>query len=455
MSLKVQPKDLAEAKSLLATLVEMQGVSFPESPQYSLETLTKLAHVVGEKFQELSFQVSYFPKKGIGPYVLAERHEKADLPTLLFYMHYDVQPVDLAQWATNPFRLEEKDSRLYGRGASDDQGGIVAVWTALKVHLAAKKEFGFNLKVLIEGDEEYGATDIGDFIKERKQELQADALIVMDGMNSDINTGTLQLSTRGIVTLHLKVEALKQPTHSGIGCIAPDPIQYLASLISSLSNPLLVKGFMEGATPYTAKEREFLQKSSIAHAQYAKDAGMLNGTKLRGDPTHTVFEQVALAPSITVLHMQSGKANGPNVVQPSAECSIQARILPGQDPAQVQKSLQDYLEKVDNPTACQLSISPLGLPAKGWKGRTEGPIFQKYMDAISANFPRSALMPTGGTLPLLSEFQEQYPRMEILVPGVEDPDTSAHSHNESQDLQLWERVMNTLLNFFDRIAMPK
>ena len=153
--------------------------------------------------------------------------------------------------------------------------------------------------------------------------------------------------------------------------------------------------------------------------------------------------------------MQSGKVIGPNVVQPSAECSIQARILPGQDPAKVQKSLQDYLEKVDNPTACQLSISPLGLPAKGWKGRTEGPIFQKYMDAISANFPRSALMPTGGTLPLLSEFQEQYPRMEILVPGVEDPDTSAHSHNESQDLQLWERVMNTLLNFFDRIAMPK
>ena len=433
----------------LGELVAIPSVSNPNSPDYKTEHLEKAANFAGSNLIDLGFEVRYVRINNSVPYVIAQRMINKNLPTLTLYAHYDVQPVDREKWeGMDPFVIKERDGRLYGRGSSDDKGAIVAYFAALRVYKEANVPFPVNVKILFEGEEEYGSANMTALLNQEAKNLSAHALIVLDGLNRDSQTGTLTSSTRGIVNIKLKVNALEKPVHSGIGCLAPDPAQGLAQLIVSLKNPREIPGFMDGHQPLNPAEIDLLTKSSQTPESYGKDIGIVPGAVLRGDPQVAIYPRVVDQPSISIVNMTCGLPDGGNSIQDSAKCTVGIRVLPGQNPDKVAEAVMKHLSLEADKN--QLPIE-LNKPEKGgyaWKANLTGPFSQAYLKAFEENFPQNAVMPCGGAIPMLREFQQILPNTEIVVPGVEDNKTSAHSHLESQDIPLLRNMVNTLITFF-------
>jgi acetylornithine deacetylase/succinyl-diaminopimelate desuccinylase-like protein len=445
--LRVNDAQFNAAVETLGRFVAIPSVSNTGSPDYNAQHLEDGANFVADQLLALGFTVRTVSVNQSPLFVLAERITQATKPTILMYGHYDVQPVDRSHWNTDPFVMVERDDRLYGRGASDDKAGIVVITSALKVLIDAAKDSAYNLKVLFEGEEEFGSNNMGALLAQEAKNLAADALIVLDGGNKDIDTGTIENSTRGVLTMALKVQALTQPTHSGVGCLAPDPAQALAGLIHSLRDPRAIPHFMDGVVPANEAEIRLLNAGSQTEAAYRTEHGVVAGARLRGNPNESIYLRILQEPSISVLNMTCGQPNGGNSIQSSAECTVGFRLTAGQDPARVEQVVRAHLESQPVMYNLPFTFMRAGLSASAWKTDASRPYATKYLQAMGQSYPRTAVMPTGGTIPLFQDFQTAFPRMEMFIVGVEDPATAAHSHNESQSTVVFRRAIDSLVAF--------
>ncbi len=450
MSLTISPDQFQKAYQQLAEFVAINSVSNRGSLDYNPNTLKEAAVYISERLEECGCNVSTisYGTPDTPPVVLAELAAKtnATAKTIIIYGHYDVPPVEEGKWNTDPFTLTQKEGRYYGRGASDGKGGLIAITTALQTLKSFNKQPKYNLIILLEGQEEYGSLYTITLLRDQATRSHAAALIVFDGGNKDVNTGTLEISTRGVLTMHLEVKALQNPTPSGVGCLAPDPAQTLAKLIVSLENPRQIVGFMEDCTPPSQERLTSLALSSVTTEKYAKEHRLLSGVVLRGDPATSVYERIENEPSISIVNMTCGSPDGGYSIQDRAQCTIGIRLTSGQDPARIEEVVKRHLLRQPNPFKLPIDLYRKGLSAKAWSGQL-GPISKEYLTALGQTFPKTATMPTGGTLPLFADFQKVFPEMEMLIVGIEDPDTCAHSHNESQSQIVFERAANAFLKF--------
>lgn len=270
----------------------------------------------------------------------------------------------------------------------------------------------------------------------------------LNGGNKDIDTGTIENSTRGVLTMALKVDALVKPTHSGVGCLAPGPAQALAGLTSSLRDPRAISGFMGDCILATLQEIELINRSSISNDEYKKEHGVIEKAELRGDPQHSIYRQILEEPSIRIINMTCGKPDGGNSIQDSAECTIGVRLTAGQDPDKVEAVLRKHLESQKVLWDLPFTFKRAGLSAKAWKTDPSLPFASRFLSAMEKIYPKTAIMPTGETIPLFDDFQEYFPTLEMFIAGVEDPLTAAHSHNESQDKGVFRNAIDSLLAFF-------
>lgn len=446
----ISDKQFDVAVSQLSEFVAIPTVSDPNSPDHNMDSMVKAASFARDKLSELGFEVRCPRIDGSAPYVLAQRISHPDKPTVLLYAHYDVQPVDRDHWKSDPFKLEVRDGRLYGRGASDDKGGVIAILAALNVYQEKGRELPVNVKILFEGEEEYNSTHMKSLLEQEAERLSAHALVVLDGMNRSVQTGSLSSSTRGLINLEVRVDALQQSIHSGLACLAPDPAQALSGLIYSLRDPRQIPGFMDGRLPLGEEERKLLREGSIDAKTYAKEVGALGGeTTLRGDPSYSIYERIATeTPCISVINMNSGQPNGGNSIQESARCTLNIRVLPGQDPDRVGQSVIKYLQSQTILFNLRATIQKLE-GSFAWKADLSSPFSKKYLEALGQHFPEVCALPCGGTLPLFRVFENAFPKMEMLLPGVEDPHTAAHSHNESQDSSVLRNSINSLISFLN------
>jgi acetylornithine deacetylase/succinyl-diaminopimelate desuccinylase-like protein len=443
-----------QAISDLGKFVAIPSVSHPESPDYKKENLIQAAEFASSKLTHLGFKVSHVSIDGSAPFVIAERIHDVALPTLLLYAHYDVQPVDRDKWSSDPFKLEERKGRLYGRGSSDDKAGIIAITTAIEACLEAKIKIP-NIRILFEGEEEYGSSHMSALLKQEAERLHAHALVVLDGLNRDPETGTLTSSTRGIVNIDVEVKALEKPVHSGVGCIVPDPIQDLVRLTHSVLEPKNIPGFMDGCEQLSETERSLLRESSISAETYAKDMGMKLNAQLRGNPNESVYERIRTEPSLSILNFNSGKPNGGNSIQDQASCTLSIRVLPGQDPDKVAEAVIQHLSSQKLASGFEVKITQVEKGARAWTADLSTPFSKIYFEALKENFPKVASMPTGGALPLLHDFKEIFPDLEMIVAAVEDNQTNAHSHDESQDIAVFKNAIQSLIVFLERVGKQK
>ncbi|OBI00418.1 dipeptidase [Mycobacterium sp. E2733] len=364
------------------------------------------------------------------PAVIARYPAPPGAPTVLLYAHHDVQPEgDAGQWVSPPFEPTERGGRLYGRGSADDKAGIAT-------HLAAFRAHGgqppVGVTVFVEGEEESGSPSLGRLLAAHRDALAADVIVIADSDNWSTDVPALTVSLRGLVDCMVEVATLDHGLHSGLwGGVVPDALSVLVRLLASLHDDdgnVAVAGLHES----TAAAVDYPPERVRA------DSGLLDGVSEIG--SGSVPQRLWAKPAITVIGIDTtpiGKAS--NTLIPRARAKISMRVAPGGDAGAHLDALTAHLQQ-HAPWGARVTVTrgDIGEP---YAVDASGPVYDAARAAFRQAWGTEPIdMGMGGSIPFIAEFADAFPQAKILVTGVEDPGTQAHSVNESLHLGVLERA---------------
>ncbi|MCL1801606.1 MAG: M20/M25/M40 family metallo-hydrolase, partial [Promicromonosporaceae bacterium] len=398
------------------------------------EALERSAERVADLFRELGFtgiEIRSAPLPGGNdhsrgaPAVVARKSAAPGLPTVMLYAHHDVQPAGTG-WNTDPFTPTEIGTRLYGRGAADDKAGIIAHLGAIKALTTLGLMPDVGIVLFIEGEEEIGSPSFSNFLSENRDLLAADVIVIPDSSNWKVGVPALTTSLRGLVDGTVTVSVLDHAVHSGFfGGPILDANVVLARLIASLHDDagnVAVAGLYSAPEPKVEYAEADLRKDSSIHGQMAlAGSGSLAG-------------RLWTKPALAVIGIDTTSiADSANVLRPTASAKLSLRIPPGQDPKAAAQALEAHLlanAPFDAKVMWELNEAgnPFQAPADSWAMRAARQAFTEAWGVEPVDIG------VGGSIPFIALLKEVYPNAEILVTGVEDPDSRAHGANESVHL---------------------
>jgi acetylornithine deacetylase/succinyl-diaminopimelate desuccinylase-like protein len=363
--------------------------------------------------------------------VVARRPAPAGAPTVLLYAHHDVQPTGSpAEWATSPFEPTQVGDRLFGRGVADDKAGIVAHLGAIR---ALGDRLGVGVTVFVEGEEEVGSPTFVEFLHEHRELLAADVIVVADSANWAVGVPALTTSLRGLVDCVVEVSALEHAIHSGFfGGPVLDAPTLLARLIATLHDDegsVAVAGLTIAPDPAVDYDEAALRS----------DASVLPGVRLAG--TGPLTARLWSRPAISVIGMDvRSVAEASNTIAASARAKLSLRIAPGQDPAEAAAALRTHLEH-HAPFGARVTVTD-GERGQAFAATGDTAAMRAARKAFADAWGTEAVdIGVGGSIPFVADLLTVFPEAEILVTGVEDPDSRAHGANESVHLGELERVV--------------
>jgi acetylornithine deacetylase/succinyl-diaminopimelate desuccinylase-like protein len=358
------------------------------------------------------------------PAVIGRRPGPPGSPTVLLYAHHDVQPVgDLTDWASEPFDPVERDGRLYGRGAADDKAGIALHCAALR---ALGDSLGVGVVVLVEGEEEIGSRTLPALLDAHRDRLAADVLVLADSTNWRIGVPALTTTLRGGVNVVVDVRTLRHAVHNGVyGGPVPDALTALVRLLATLHDD-------RGDVAVAGLARAPADPLDLTDDRLRADAGVLDGVELVG--TGSLTARLWTAPALSVIGIDAPPvATAGMVLVPAARARLTLRIAPDDDPVGAREALVRHLEE-RAPWGARVTVSA-GEPVAPFRADTTGPAY----DAARAAYAEAWGVPpveigVGGSIGFLAPFARAFPDAEVLITGVEDPDTRAHAPDESLHL---------------------
>lgn len=388
------------------------------------------ADKVAELLRDAGFTRVEIVSEGGAPAVIAHHPAPPGAPTVLLYAHHDVQPEgDAAQWDSPPFEPTERDGRLYGRGTADDKAGIATHLAAFRAHDGRPP---VGVTVFVEGEEECGSPSLGRLLAAHKHKLAADVIVIADSDNWTTDIPALTVSLRGLADCTVEVATLDHGLHSGLwGGVVPDALTVLVRLLASLHDDdgnVAVAGLHEGTAAAVDRGAQWVRTES----------GLLDGVEEIG--SGTVAQRLWAKPAITIIGIDTTPIDkASNTLIPRARAKVSLRVAPGGDAAAHLQALRDHLEQ-HAPWGAQVTVTP-GDVGQPYAIDATGEVYDAARAAFRQGWGADPIdMGMGGSIPFIAEFAAAFPDATILVTGVEDPGTQAHSINESLHLGVLERA---------------
>ncbi len=396
----------------------------------------RCAEWCGDEMRRIGLQnVSLIETPG-NPVVYGDWLGAPGAPTILFYGHYDVQPVDpLNLWESPPFEATVRDGEIYARGAADDKGQVFMHLKAIEAHLKQTGKLPLNIKLILEGEEEVGSEHLDDFIRGHKAQLAADVVVISDSAMFARGVPSICYGLRGLVYFQIDLRGSSTDLHSGsFGGALANPGFVLSQMIAQMkdrSGRIKIPGFYDDVRELSPEERAAWATLPFNEKSYRKDFGI---PKLMGETGYTTLERTWARPTLEVNGLLSGfTGEGAKTVLPAVSMAkISMRLVPDQDPNKIADLFQKYVESIA-PKTVEVKVTRMH-GGKPWMTSFDNPFVQAAGRAIEKGFGRAPIFTReGGSIPVVSTFQEELGLPSVLF-GVGLPDENAHAPNEKLDL---------------------
>jgi cysteinylglycine-S-conjugate dipeptidase len=390
------------------------------------------------------------------PAVFGQWTDAPGKPTILLYAHYDVQPIGREElWATPPFNPSEREGRLYGRGLSDDKAGVVMHAASILSYLASVGSLPINVKILIEGEEEVGSTNLNKLLEKHRKLLSADVVLIADSENFDSGIPSLTASLRGIVTVNVEVRSLASSVHSGTwGGPLPDPVLALSKMLASLVDDKgvpAIPGLLNKVRARTSREVSDLNALPFSELTFRKQSKLLEGVRIIGGEG-SVYEKMWHLPSISVNAIEaSSRKQAANIINDKAWARVGVRIVPDMELEETLGLLTAHLRE-KAPWGIQVTLEP-ETPSRWWHTDTSGPAFDAARRALEMGYGiKPIILGAGGSIPFVQTITDALGGAPALLFGVGDPYSAAHSENESLLISDWEKGCRSLIFLFSALS---
>jgi acetylornithine deacetylase/succinyl-diaminopimelate desuccinylase-like protein len=453
---------LAQADSNLSASLErlfdlVRIPSISTDPAYKPDC-RKAAEWLVSALTELGFDASLRDTPGHPMVVAHHAAGRADAPHVLFYGHYDVQPVDpLDLWESDPFDPKVKEQAngrkvLTGRGTSDDKGQLMTFVEACRAYKETVGALPVRITILFEGEEESGSPSLKPFLAANADELKAEYALVCDTSMWDGETPAIAATLRGLVGEELTVTAADRDLHSGLfGGAAANPIHILASVLAGLRDEtgrVTLDGFYDGVeeTP------ENIKASWLTLGRDAKSfLGEVGLSEPSGEKGRSVLELTWARPTCEVNGIWGGYTGEgfKTVIAAKASAKVSFRLVGEQDPQKIRDSFRAYV-RAQIPADCSVEFHEHG-GSPAIQLSYDSPVLTKAKTALSDEWPKPAVVVgMGGSIPIVGDFQT-YLGMDSLLVGYGLIDDRIHSPNEKYDLisfhkgiRSWIRILAAL-----------
>lgn len=447
-------QDFDQSLERLFALLRIRSIS--TDPAFASDC-RKAAEWLVADLKTIGFEASVRDTAG-HPMVVAHHEGPAGAPHLLFYGHYDVQPVDpLELWHDDPFQPAVKEIEpgrkvITGRGSSDDKGQLMLFVEACRAWKSVHGALPCRITLLFEGEEESGSPSLKPFLDAHKEELKADFALVCDTDMWDRDTPSICVSLRGLVGEEVTVKAANRDLHSGMyGGPAANPIRVLSRILADLHDEdgrVTVPGFYDGVeeTPtQVLKSWEALGETAEAFL------GPVGLSQPAGEKGRSVLEMVWARPTAEFNGISGGYTGKgfKTVIAAEASAKVSFRLVHRQDPQKIRSAFRKFVEE-RLPADCSVDFHPHG-GSPAIQLSYESPFLTKARAALSEEWPKPAVMVgSGGSIPVVGDFQS-FLGMGSLLVGFALSDDRIHSPNEKYDLRSfhkgqrsWARILDAL-----------
>jgi len=426
--------------------------SISANPKYK-EDVLRTANIVKDNLEKIGIEkAQLYETKGY-PIVYGEKIISNDLPTVLIYGHYDVQPPDpLDLWDSEPFNPEIRDGKIYARGACDDKGQFFMHVKAAEIMIATNT-LPCNIKFMIEGEEEVGSENLEEFVINNKSLLSADVILISDTGIIANETPSITTGLRGLSYVEVEVTGPNRDLHSGLyGGAVANPINILCKMIASLhdeNKKITIPGFYDAVEKLSEEERALMAKAPFSLEKYQEE---LQINDVYGEESFSTMERNSIRPTLDVNGIWGGyiEEGAKTVIASKAYAKISMRLVPNQKSDEITKLFEKHFEAIA-PKSVKVKITPHH-GGEAYVSPTNDKGYIAASKAMEETFGKKPIpIRTGGSIPIVALFEKELGLKSILMGFGLDSD-AIHSPNEHYGLFNFFKGIETIPLFFKHFS---
>lgn len=429
----------------LASLIRIPSISaLPEHKEDMLACAERWRQLLLEAGAD---EAVIMPSAG-NPLVYAEKRISPEAPTVLIYAHYDVMPAEpLELWKSQPFEPEIRDGRIWARGADDDKGQAMIQVKAFE-YMVREGLLRHNVKFIFEGEEEIGSPSLNAFLKEHRELLRADVILVSDTSMLGPDLPSLTTGLRGLAYWEIEVTGPNRDLHSGhFGGAVANPVNVLCGLLAKVTDAdgrITVPHFYDEIEPVPEAERRMIASIPFDEEAYKQAIGV---KALKGEKGYSTLERNSCRPSFDICGIWGGyTGEGSKTVLPSkAYAKVSCRLVPHQNHETISRLFIDYIQSIA-PEYVQVKVTPMH-GGEGYVCPITHPAYQAAERGFAKAFGKQPLaVRRGGSIPIISDF-ERILGIKTILMGFGLESDAIHSPNENFRLDIFRKGIEAVTEF--------